>query len=105
MENFGTILRDSILVFSGRRDALVKALTLSGLLEAVVILHYFAIAGALGLPVPLSAFFLIIPLSVFVMMLPISINAIGIRENVFVFFFGFYGVSKADAVAFAWLAP
>ena len=33
-----------------------------------------------------------------------SVNAIGIRENVFAFFLGLFGVSLGDALAFAWLA-
>ena len=58
---------------------------------------------ALEFPIPFNHFFLIIPLSIFIMMLPISINGIGIRESIFAFFFLSYGVSKPEAVAFAWL--
>ena len=38
-------------------------------------------------------------------MLPVSINAIGVRENVWAFFFAALGVAGAAAagVAFAWL--
>ena len=48
-------------------------------------------------------FFLIVPLALFVMMLPVSINAIGVRENVFAFFFAAFCVASATSVAVAWL--
>ncbi len=90
--------------FQGRKDALAGALGLSLLLQANVVVHYYLIAKALGLPIPLYSFFLIIPLVSVLMMIPVSINAIGIRENAFVFFFAAFGVLKPEAVAFAWVA-
>lgn len=97
-------LVDAFLAFQGRKDALVGALFLSLLLQANVVIHYYLIAKALALPIPILSFFLIIPLVTVLMMLPISVNAIGIRENAFVFFFAAYGVIKPEAVAFAWIA-
>ena len=66
--------------------------------------HYYIIANVLDFPIPLSAFFWIVPLALFIMMVPVSINAIGLRESAFVFFFATFGVAKPEAVAFAWLA-
>jgi hypothetical protein len=83
---------------------LVKALVLSMLLQVNVIIHYYLIALALGLSLPFYSFFLIIPLATVIMMVPISVNAIGIRENVFAFFFAPFGILVPQAVAFAWLA-
>lgn len=94
----------AFLPFQGRRDVLLKQLWLSLLLQANVVIHYYFIAQALQLYVPLYSFFFIIPLATLLMMLPISINAIGIRESAFGFFLAAYGVSTADAVAFAWIA-
>lgn len=93
----------SLQAFSHQKAALIKALLLSLLVQTVVILHYYAIAQALGLLVPLRDFFFIIPLSALVTMLPISINAIGVRENVFAFFFASYGVLQSESIVFAWL--
>jgi hypothetical protein len=44
-----------------------------------------------------------VPLALFVMMVPVSINAIGVRENVWAFFFAAFGVAAATGVALAWL--
>lgn len=97
-------LIDAFLAFQGRKDALVQAMVLSLLLQGNVVLHYYLIAKAMGLPIPLMSFFLIIPLVTLMMMLPVSINAIGIRENAFIFFFGAFGILSPEAVAFAWIA-
>jgi len=97
-------LINSFLAFQGKGDVLVKALGLSIILQTNVVLHYFLIAEALNFKIPLYNFFLIIPFAIFVMMIPISINAIGIRENIFVFLFGIFGVVQAKSVALAWIA-
>ncbi len=99
-----TRVTNSLMIFQSRKSALGIALALSFLLQLNVVLHYFLIAQAIALPVPLQAFFLIIPISLVIMMLPISVNAIGVRESVFAFFLGSYGVSAAEAIAFAWIA-
>jgi len=100
-----TILKviNAFLAFQGKTIVLLKALALSVLLQANVVLHYFLVAEALNLDIPFLNFFLIIPLASFIMMLPISINAIGVREGVFAFFFAPFGVPRAEAVAFAWI--
>ena len=104
---FGSLIRkitDPFMAFQGKQDALFGALWLSVLLQINVVIHYYLIAKALSFPIPFHSFFLIIPLATFIMMLPISIGGIGVRESTFAFFFATYGVSKPEAVAFAWIA-
>lgn len=103
LQKFIKKVMDAFLAFKGKKNTLSSAFGLSLLLQTNVVIHFYLIAKALDFPVPFHHFFLIIPLSIFIMMLPISINAIGIRENIFAFFFASYGVSKPEAVAFAWL--
>jgi glycosyltransferase 2 family protein len=95
---------EALTLFQGQTAVLHKALGLSLLLQANVVLYYYLIARALNFSVPLSAFFVIIPLALLLMVVPISINAIGIRENIFIVFLAVYGVSRPEAVAFAWIA-
>ena len=83
---------------------LFSALALSVLLQLNVILHYYLLALSLGIDIPLQAMFIIVPVAIVVMMIPVSINAIGIREAIFVTMFGLYGISSADALAFAWMS-
>lgn len=89
--------------FAQRREALIAALALSIALQTNVIVYHWLVAGAFGLDVPLSAFFLIIPVAIAVMMLPISINGIGVRESIFVLLLGTQGVSQEEGLAYAWL--
>lgn len=95
----------ALRAFQGQGRVLAGALAWSLLLQTLVVLNGYLLARALHVPVPLPYFFLIVPLALFVMMLPVSINAIGVRENVWVFFLAAFGVAGASAkgVAVAWL--
>lgn len=84
-------------------SVLARAFGWSLLLQTLVVLNGYFLARALHVPIPLASFFLIVPLALFVMMLPVSINAIGVRESVWAFFFAAFGVSAAMGVALAWL--
>lgn len=97
-------LLEALLIFRGKQPVLAKALFYSLLLQANVVLHYYLISQALQLPIPLASFFLIIPLATVITMLPISVNGIGVRENVYIFFFAAFSVLRPEAVAFAWIA-
>lgn len=90
--------------FKGRSDVMLKAIGLSLLLQINVVIHCLIIAKALHIEVPIMAMFIIIPLSYLIMMVPISINGIGLRESVFVFFFGLYGVAQEQALAYAFIS-
>ncbi len=92
----------SFQLYRQARRAIGKAFGLSVLLQLNVVIHFALVAKALGMHVPIEAMFLVIPIAVFVMMVPVSINAIGVRETVFVFLLAAYGVSDVEALAFAW---
>ncbi|MCP5095929.1 MAG: flippase-like domain-containing protein [Chloroflexi bacterium] len=94
---------EAFLAFQGQGAALVKALFLSILLQANVVIYYYIIAEAMGLPIPFFSFFLIVPLVTIITMLPISVNGIGVRENTYVFLFAAFAVLQPEAVAFAWI--
>jgi len=95
---------NAFLSFSGYKKTLTRAFILSVILQASVIATFFIIGKALNIHAPFHSYFLIIPLAFFVMMVPVSINAIGIRENIFVFLFSVFYVSKPEAIAFAWIS-
>lgn len=92
------------LNFQGKWSVLARAFGWSLLLQTSVVLSGWCLARALHVPIPLPYFFLIVPLALIVMMLPVSINAIGVRENVWAFFFAAFGVPAALGVAVAWLS-
>ena len=94
---------DAIFAFQGKGSVLAKAFGWSLFLQTLVVLNGWLLAKALHVPIPLPYFFVIVPIVVFVMMIPVSINAIGVRENVWAFFFTAFGVASAKGVAVAWL--
>jgi len=91
-------------LFEGRSDVLLRAIGLSLLIQINVVIHCIIITKALHIEVPILAMFIIIPLSYLIMTAPISINGIGLRESVFVFFFGLFGVAPEQALAFSFVS-
>ena len=95
---------NAFISFRDYKQILSGAFILSVILQAIVITTFFIIGKALDIHTPFYSYFLIIPLAFFVMMVPVSINAIGVRENIYVFLFSFFYVSKPEAIAFAWIS-
>lgn len=95
-----------LLIFREHKNALAQALGWALIVQIVVVSHFYLISKSLGLYIPFCTFLLIVPLATLIMMLPISINAIGLRENAFVFLFGIYSadISRSETIAFTWVA-
>ena len=100
----GKKFADAFKEFRGKNKHLFWAIVLSLVLQINVIVHYWLISEALGMNIPLIKFLFVIPIALFVMMVPVSINAIGLREYLFLFFLVPYGATAAECVAFSWLA-
>lgn len=96
-------LTAGFMLYKGRLDVLLKATLLSFLLQLNVIVHYIILTSALSLDVPVTEMFIIIPIATILLLAPISINGIGLRDAIFVFLFGIYGVATEQSVAFAWI--
>ena len=93
----------AVKAYWGKNRALTRALMLSVLLQVNVVTFYWLLGRAMGFEIPYHRFFLIVPIAVLVMLTPVSINAIGVREGIFVFLLASCGVDAAQAIAFAWL--
>jgi hypothetical protein len=70
-------------------------------LQAIVVYYYYNVARSLRIPLPLSACFLMVPLCTLVQTIPISFNGWGIRESVFIVYFGQVGLPRESALAFS----
>lgn len=103
LQRIATKILSGFDLFRGRSDVLFRAAGLSLLLQLNVIVHYVLLTRALNIDVPAIEMFVIIPIAVILMLAPVSINGIGVRDAVFVFLFGIYGVAAESAVAFAWV--
>jgi hypothetical protein len=97
-------LSDALLRFHRERGVIARGFGISVVLQLTVMVFYGVLGAALGFDVPSGHWFLIVPVAVLAMLAPVSVNAIGVREGIFAFLLASYGVPKAGAVAFAWLA-
>lgn len=71
--------------------------------QATLVVFYTLAARSLHIPLPLTLAGILIPVSLAVQMAPVSINGFGIREAVFVYFFGRFGLNRESAVALSLL--
>ena len=97
------IVQAAVHVYRARVGAVWAAFAGSVALQALVVVYYFNVARALHIPLPLDAAFLIVPLCTLVQTVPISFNGWGIRESVFILYFGQVGLPKESALAFSLL--
>lgn len=81
------------------RTTVFWVLVYSLVFHFIVVLINYVIFLALGLNVPLVYCLLFIPIISAIQMLPVSINGLGVREGAYVYFFGWLGLSTAEAIA------
>ncbi len=77
---------------------LALVLLLSFVFQACMVLANVYIFGALGVQLPVYLHFVYVPVIMAVSMLPLSINGLGVREGMYVLFYGFAGVDSATAL-------
>jgi uncharacterized protein (TIRG00374 family) len=87
--------------YSEQRFLLFNALIISCFLRLVWILSGYLVGEALHLELPFYVYVVSIPLIELIRMIPITLQGIGVREGLFVLFFGYYGVSSASATLLA----
>ena len=93
------IVQGAVHVYRKQMLAIWSAFGASIALQALLVCYYYDIARSLGISVPLSACFLIVPLCNLVQTIPISFNGWGLRESVFILYFGQLGLSRDGALA------
>ena len=91
-------LVDAFQRYRRHRWALLQALVLSALLQALIIVTYYLIGAALNVGVPLAYYFVFVPLITTLAMLPVSVAGLGVREGGVVYFFAKVGVDTATAL-------
>jgi uncharacterized protein (TIRG00374 family) len=80
-------------------SAVLPAIVLSMILQAMLAVCQYVLALGLGIRLPLSTFFLIVPISGVLASLPITLNGLGLRETAYLFLFGMAGVTRNNAIA------
>lgn len=102
VRKISTVL-DILVQFRSHPWPLVKVIGWGLALQLLFILHYYILSVAFFLHVPFSFFMVVVPVIFLLSMLPVSINGIGVRENLFVYFFAKIGVSPEKSLAIAWM--
>jgi uncharacterized protein (TIRG00374 family) len=95
------LVQAAVHVYRERVRAVWVAFFGSVVLQALAVCYYYSIAHALRIALPLDACFLMVPLCTLVQAIPISFNGWGIRESLFIVYFGQVGLPRESALAFS----
>jgi glycosyltransferase 2 family protein len=95
------VVQSAVNVYRQQVRAVWAAFVTSVALQALVVCYFYAVAHSLRIPLSLAACFLVVPLCILAMAVPISFNGWGIRESVFVLYFGQLGVPRDSTLAFS----
>ena len=98
-----TPIYDTVAAYTARAGVLAGAVLLSFVFQAVVIAVVFLNARALDLAFPVSAFAVFVPLISLAGMIPVSVNGLGVREALYILFFGRLGAPTDVSVSLALL--
>ena len=94
---------DILVQYRSHPLPLLKVIGWGLALQLLFVLHYFFLSKAFTLQLPFSFLMVVVPVIFLLSMLPVSINGIGVRENLFVYFFAKMGVSPEKSLAIAWM--
>jgi glycosyltransferase 2 family protein len=95
------VVQAAVDVYRQQVGAVWLAFGASVALQSLVVCYFWAVAHALRIPLTLSSCFLVVPLCILAQAVPISFNGWGIRESVFVLYFGQLGVPRDSTMAFS----
>jgi glycosyltransferase 2 family protein len=84
--------------------SLPKTMLVSLLIQLINISAHYLFAVALGIDIGFFDLAFLYSVSAVIISIPVSINGIGVREGVFIFAFGFWGISAESALAFSFLS-
>lgn len=90
---------EAVRHFRHDKKALVKGLLLSVLYQGSLIFFVYIVARIAGVTeIPWTAYYCFVPLIWIISLIPISLNALGVREASFSYFFAMWGASEAEGL-------
>jgi uncharacterized protein (TIRG00374 family) len=92
-------LLEAVRTYRHHHGALTNVIAGSLGVQVLRVLQAWLLGLALGITVPLSAYFVCIPIILLIMLLPITMNGIGTSQVAFIWCFGAVGVGRAEAFA------
>ncbi len=94
---------DAFARYKRARATMVAGLAISIVFQLIVIVVVFLNTRALGQDVPAAALAVFVPLISLAGMIPVSINGLGVRDALYLLFFGRLGLTADVAVSLAFL--
>jgi uncharacterized protein (TIRG00374 family) len=95
------VVQGAVHVYREQMRAVWAAFAASVALQSLIVCFYYDVAQSLRIPLPLPFAFLMVPLCSLVQTVPVSFNGWGIRESVFIVYFGQVGLPRESALAFS----
>lgn len=95
------VVQAAVNVYRQQVTAVWMAFAASVALQGLVVCYFYDVAHSLHIPLSFAACFLVVPLCILAQAVPISFNGWGIRESVFVLYFGQLGVPRDSTLAFS----
>ncbi len=92
-------LLEAVRTYRHHHGALTNVVAGSLGVQVLRVLQAWLLGVALGITVPLSAYFVCIPIILLIMLLPVTMNGIGTSQVAFIWCFGAIGVGRAEAFA------
>ena len=96
-------LYDAVSAYRARPGVIAVTVLLSFVFQAVVIAVVFFNTRALHLQFPFASIAVFVPLISLASMIPVSVNGLGVREALYIFFFGRLGAPIEVSVSLALL--
>ncbi len=101
LQKFGHDMLDSVLQYRRSPSLFFRALGISFVFQFNMIVCVFMLSRALHFAVPFHYFCMYVPVVTLFEALPISINGIGVRDALYVYFYGGAGLEKHEALSLA----
>jgi len=103
IESVLTRIHSNIALYRDRKKLLGEALILAFVQRLCWLFAGFVIGRSLHLDLTFMTFIVFLPVIEIIRLIPITIQGIGVREGLFIVFFGTVGVVNADAILLATL--
>jgi uncharacterized protein (TIRG00374 family) len=94
-------LRERVVVFTYRKDLVFVALSVSIGQRVIWFISCYLVGVSLHLDISPLFYFVALPIIEIVRMLPLTVQGIGVREGLYVLFFGAAGVTNSEATLLA----
>lgn len=80
-------LTDAVRRYASHHGEMLRVLALSVVVQIIRVLQAWCLAVALGIQLPLAAYFVFIPVIVLIMQLPVTVNGLGTTQLAFAYMF------------------